>query len=540
MFLPLTPVRFLLHAAAEYGGKVGVVDGERRLTYAEVSERARRLAGALAKLGIGRGDRVATLSFNCHQLLEAYYGVPMAHAVLLSLNVRLSAEEQAYILDHSGTRIVMFDPELLPVATALREALPGIQWIALSPVADLPEWVHPKVYDELLAEAEPAEIDITSYDENSAAELFYTSGSTGAPKGVVLNHRTIYLHALYTELGRRRGPMAHAADEAVELHTIPLFHANGWGRPHTVTFGGGRHVMMRFEPRKVCELVEAERVTSFSMVPTMATAMVHFPDLGKYDLSSLEDVTMGGAPSSPALVKQVEQALGCRAHCGYGLTETSPVATHADMKSTLGEMTDEERIRRQAMTGRPHPMVEVSVVDAEGHEIPRDLAAVGEVLIRGDLVMDGYWREPDATAQAIENNWLHTGDMACWDEHNYVLIVDRKKDIIISGGENISSIEIEKVIAAHPAVYEAAVVGVPDEKWGEAPRAFVVLKPGQAATEDEIRGFVREHLANFKTPKAVEFLEELPKGSTGKILKRALREPFWQGMEKQVHGSGAT
>jgi len=306
-----------------------------------------------------------------------------------------------------------------------------------------------------------------------------------------------------------------------------------------VTFTGGRHVMAkRFEPEKVLELIEREKVTGFCAVPTMATALVHCPELSRYDISSLEEIMLGGAASSPSLVAELEEKLKCRVYAGYGLTETSPVAMMAHVKSTLGEISEEERIRRQAMTGFSFPGVETRVVGPDGNDLPKDMQSMGEILFRGDIVMDGYWNEPEATAETVRDNWLHTGDVAVWDKENYVLIVDRQKDIIISGGENISSIEIERIIVTHPAVYETAVVAVPDEKWGEAPRAFVVLKPGIEATEDEIRNHVREHLAGFKVPKLVEFKDELPKGATGKILKRALRDPHWEGMEKHVHGSG--
>ena len=539
MKLPLTPVRCLLRAAQEYGSKQGVIDGEKRLTYAELHDRSLRLASALRQMGIEPGGRVASLSFNCHQLLELYYGVPMARAVLLSLNVRLSAEEQAYILEHSGSRLVVFDPEFLPLVEILRKQLPQVRWLSLADIPGAPSWLEQPSYEGALAAAAPEPVDFTAFDEDSTAELFYTSGSTGRPKGVMLSHRTLYLHAVNVIMSY--GRLGHCApwDERVEAHTIPLFHANGWGRPHTITYLGGRHVMVkRFDPQHVCELIERERVTSFSMVPTMAAAMVHFPDLGRYDLSSLEEISLGGAASSPALVRAVEEKLGCRAFVGYGLTESGPVATTAHPKSTFGGLDDDARIRRQSMTGYALPGAELRVVDAEGADVPQDGKSIGEVLIRGDGVMDGYWGEPEATAQAMEGTWLHTGDMAVWDEERYLLIVDRKKDIIISGGENISSIEIEKVIAAHPAVYECAVIGVPHDKWGETPKAIVALKPGAEADESSIRSHVREHLASFKVPTSVEFCQELPKGATGKILKRVLREPHWEGREIRVQGTG--
>jgi fatty-acyl-CoA synthase len=539
MKLPLTPVRCLLRAAQEYGSKIGVVDGGERLTYSETLDRSLRLASALRELGVEEGDRVASLSFNCHQLLELYYGVPMAGAALLSLNVRLSAEEQAYILEHSGSKVVVFDPEFLPLVRELRKRLPRLRWLALAEVPDAPDWIERPTYEERLAAAEPRPVDFTRIDEDSIAELFYTSGSTGRPKGVMMSHRTLYLHAVNVIMtyGRLEGCVAW--DKRVEAHTIPLFHANGWGRPHTITYLGGRHIMVkRFDPESLCELVQREGVTSFSMVPAMAAALINFPGLERYDLSTLEEVSLGGAASSPSLVRALEQKLCCRAYVGYGLTESGPVAASAHPKSTLGELDDDARVRRQAMTGCAVPGAELRVVDLEGRDVPPDAKSIGEILIRADGVMDGYWNEPEATAEAMDGTWLHTGDMAVWDEDRYLLIVDRKKDIIISGGENISSIEIEKVIAAHPAVYECAVIGVPHEKWGETPMAIVALKPGSEVTPEEIRNHVREHLAGFKVPSAVELCAELPKGATGKILKRVLREPYWQGREARVQGTG--
>ncbi len=536
MKLPLTPIRCLLRAAQEYPLKVGVVDGALRLTYAEVFDRSARLAAALGELGVRPGDRVASLSFNCHQLLELYYGVPMAEAILLSLNVRLAAEEQAFILRHSGSKLVLFDPELLPVAEALHGEAPELRWVSLVEQADLPSWVESAAYPQLLADTDPSPVDFTTYDEDAIAELFYTSGSTGRPKGVMLSHRTLYLHALSVIMGYPRLDGAIAADKKVELHTIPLFHANGWGRPHTITLLGGRHVMLkRFEPQTVCELIEREGVTSFSMVPTMAATLLQYPDLTRHEMSSLEEVMLGGAASSPALVRALEEALGCRVFAGYGLTESGPVSTTAHIKSTIVAPNDHSRIRRQAMTGFALPGTEVRVVDDSGIDAPPGLNAIGEVLIRSDSVMDGYWNEPEATAEAMEGTWLRTGDMACWDADRYLLIVDRKKDIIISGGENISTIEVEHTLVKHPAVLECAVVSMPHEKWGEVPKAFVSLRPGETVTEADLIAFARERLAHFKCPKAIEFTE-LPKTSTGKIQKFKLREQEWAGRRERISG----
>jgi fatty-acyl-CoA synthase len=293
----------------------------------------------------------------------------------------------------------------------------------------------------------------------------------------------------------------------------------------------------RFDPAHVLALVQEERATGMSVVPTMANALLNFPDLGKYDISSLREINLGGAASSPELIARMEHVFRCRVQAGYGLTETSPVATSARLKSTVVYADEEDRLRRHASTGWPIPGCEIRVVDAHMNDVPRDMQTIGEIVIRGDMVMDGYYREPEATAAVMSGPWLHTGDMAVWDDETYVQIVDRKKDIIISGGENISSIEVERAIAAHPAVLECAVVSLPDPHWGEVPAAFVVLKPRADLTDAELIDFLRARLAKFKIPHRFEIrTEPLPKTGTGKILKRELREVFWEGKERRIQG----
>jgi acyl-CoA synthetase (AMP-forming)/AMP-acid ligase II len=271
------------------------------------------------------------------------------------------------------------------------------------------------------------------------------------------------------------------------------------------------------------------------MVPTMATAIVNHPSLGEYDLSSVEYVGLGGAASPVDLIREVEQKIGCRAYSGYGLTETCPVLTFSFVKEHLSDLTDEERWKRQAMTGYPLPGVELRVVDADDRPLPRDGAAAGEIVVRADNVMAGYWKQPEDTAQVMRGGWFHTGDMATVDEEGYFLIVDRKKDIIISGGENISSLEVEKAVYSHSAVLECAVIAIPDERWGEVAKALVVLKPGQSVGEAELIDYCRTKLPGFKVPKSIDFMESLPKGGTGKILKKELREQYWKGYDKRVH-----
>ncbi len=504
-----------------FGSKTAVVCGSRRFTYNELADRCGRLASSLSQRGVSPGDRIAFLSYNTHKLLEGYYGAPQAHAIAMPLNVRLTQPELQGIVQHAEPEFLFFENEFAETAAQLRRLAPRLTIVNLD-----------SEYEDFLAAGEPLRPAIRTYDEDSIAELFYTSGSTGTPKGVMLSHRTLYLHALSCEATLRLNPAG------VELHTIPLFHANGWGKAQTCAMMGLKQVMVRrFDPAGVFGLIESEGVTSLSIVPTMGNALLAFEGRERFDLSSLELVFIGGAASSSALIANLERALQCEVVAGYGLTETSPVASAARRKPTLIYADDDDRWERQAMAGWPIIGAEIRVVDPELNDAPRDLSTVGEIVIRGDMVMDGYFREPEATAAAMAGDWLRTGDMGVWDEENYIRIVDRRKDIIISGGENISSIEVEKSIALYPGVLECAVVSAPDARWGEIPVAFVVTKPGEECAVEELRTFLAARLAKFKVPQRFFIrTEALPKGGTGKILKRELREPFWQGQEKRVMG----
>lgn len=530
MNVPLTPLRFLRRAADLYSRKCGVVCGNSRFTYGEFNHRAGQLSRLLANKGIRPGDRVAFLSFNCHRLLEAYYGVLEAGGMLLPLNIRLAPPEQEFILNDSGARFLFFDPEFLPLVEKFRGGLKTIEhYILMAGPAGGRDWLTSQNYDELLAPLEPLHRDFMEVNENDVCELFYTSGSTGSPKGVMLTHRTLYLHAIYVMAWLSQ------TDTAVELHSIPLFHANGWGRAHSLVGVGGKHVMLKkFDPVEIFRLIQAERVENFSAVPAMAIALINHPDRTKYDLSSLKMIGVGGAASSPELIAQMEEKLGCRCQSGYGLTETAPVLCTALPKSTIPDW-EARRHQLQAMTGWGMMGVEMRLADERGNTVPRDGKTVGEIVVRSDVVMEGYWNQPEETARALAGGWFHTGDLATWDEEGMFLIVDRKKEIIVSGGENVSSLEVEKVLLAHPAVYEAAVIPVPDPKWGEVPKALVSLKQGQKITEDELVAFARTRLAGYKVPKSIEFMPELPKSGTGKIQKMLLREKYWHGVAKRVN-----
>jgi fatty-acyl-CoA synthase len=531
MKVPLTPLRCLRYAREQFPNKVGVVCGDQRFTYAEFSERAYRLAGALRGAGLKPGDRVAFLSGNCHRLLEAYYGVVEAGGILLPLNVRLAPHELAYILNDAEARFLFLESRFLGVVESFRQTSGCVKSFVLLNGESQASWLAAANYEKLIAAASPYQSDFMEVDEDSLAEIFYTSGTSANPKGVMLTHRNIYLHALSVGL-------AHGtAGETVELHTIPLFHANGWGIAHSLTLVGGTHVMVpRFETEEVFRLIEQERVHSFSVVPTMATALVNCPQRRKYDLSSLRRVTIGGAASSPSLVREVEEKMGCTCYSGYGLTETSPVLTTSPMKAGL-RWEAEQRHAGQAMTGFAIPGVELRVVDAEMRDVPHDGQTIGEIVARGDGVMEGYWRQPQATETVFRGGWFHTGDLATIDPDGYLLIVDREKDIIISGGENISSLEVEKALAAHSNVYEAAVIPVPDATWGEVPKALVVLKPGATTTEIELLEFCRSRLAHYKCPRSVDFIDSLPKTGTGKFLKRELRKKYAPPSEAARPGS---
>jgi fatty-acyl-CoA synthase len=529
MVLPLTPVRLKRHAARIFGNKIGVVCEDHRFTYREFNERCDRLSHALLQLGLKAGDRVAYLSFNCHRLLEAYYGVPQIGAILLPLNIRLSPEELGYILNDSSPRMLFFDPEFIPLVEALRANVKSVEhYITLR--GTRPAWAQERLYDELVAGGEPREIDYRTIDENSVAELFYTSGTTAYPKGVMLTHRNLYLHAFYTAVGYR------GVDDEVHIYTVPLFHVNAWGAPHILALTGGRHVMVKkFDPTGVLELIDRERITRLHMVPTMVIALISHPDFAKYDLSCVREVMMGGAPTNTALIRQVEEKIpGCVAQGGYGLTETSPVLTIAHMKAHLAAEPEPTKLRRKATAGYTLAGSEIRVVDPHGRDVKPDAAEIGEVIVRSDLVMAGYWKQPDETRRTIRDDWFYTGDLATIDEEGYVLIVDRAKDMVLSGGENIGTAEIERVIYQHNDVLECAVVAVPDDKWGEVPKALVTVRQGSCPTEQEILDHCRQHLGAFKVPKSVEFMESLPKGGTGKILKRLLREKYWAGRERRV------
>ncbi len=496
MELPLTPLDLLARARRLFAEREGVLDGDQRWTYGEFGQRCDRLAHALQRdLGVRPGDVVAWLCGNTHELLEAYYGVLLAGAVLLPLNIRLAPAELRAILDDSGAVVLFRHPDQVDPVHPIRTVVLGGE------------------HETLLAGQPPDPPKPLTIDERSPAELFYTSGSTGSPKGALLSHRGLYLHAIHSAL-----TMGLSGNDIV-LHTIPLFHVNGWGTPHYVTGLGGVHVLLpRFDPAEVLRLVETYRVTRLFLVPAMARLVLDHPTLDGRDLSSVVQISVGGAASSPALLAELEAAFGCPCICGYGMTESGPTLTRS-----LPKPGTTSTPAQRATTGLPILGVDARVLGEGDVEVPWDGTTVGEICARSNHVMIGYLHEQAATDSVLRDGWLRTGDLAVVDVDGYITIVDRAKDLIVSGGENIASVEVEHALAAHPAVREAAVIGVPDERWGEVPHAFVSLMDGAMTGEAELIAWVRDRLAGFKVPKAITILAELPKGGTGKIQKQALR-----------------
>ncbi len=531
MHVPLTPLRCLLRALDLYPEKIGVVEGDTRYTYTQFADRCRRIAAGLAANGVAPEDRVGVLSFNSSALLASYFAVPLAGAIVMPLNVRLHPTELEVILRHAQPTALLYEQDFAPIVDQLRHAVPDCLFISIDDAATTH---NPDTTLASLLQHAPIPLpDLMAIDETATTELFYTSGSTGAPKGVMLSHRTLYLHALSLAAS-----LDHT-DTHVLLHTIPLFHANGWGFPQFGTLCGFKHVMLRrFDPPAIFQLIEKERVSWVILVPTMAAALLSCPTRTQHDLSSLKYVILGGAASSPELIAQLEAFLPhASITVGYGMTETSPVVSTARSKGTQHFADDHDRLRFSSSAGWPVIGTDVRVVDNNGRDVPQDNATVGELIVRGDQVMDGYYRSPKLTREAIVDGWLHTGDMAVWSSEKFFRIVDRKKDIIISGGENIASIEVEHALLTHHGVLECAVVAAPDPRWGEIPVAIVVVHEHSTITEDQLLETARKHLGKFKLPrKFVIQTDPLPKGGTGKILKNQIRAQFWtiQPHEKEL------
>lgn len=528
---PLSPLSFLDRSVLVYPDKPAVVHGDRVYTYTEYNERVNRLAAALQLSGVGRGDRVAILAPNIPPMLEAKFGPMRIGAVLVPLNIRLSSREIAYILKHSGAKVLIFDSEFAGTVRGLRGKVPKIGTLvqiadALPQAKDIP---GPE-YEEFLrhAPAEPAAVE--PIGEVDTICINYTSGTTGFPKGVVFHARGAWINAVGEALETGMNW------QSVYLWTLPLFHCNGWCFPWAVAAVGATNICLRkVVASDVYRLIQKRGVTHMCCAPTVLTTLYSSPDAEGQDLKGITIAT-AGAPPSPLVIRTME-GMGARILHLYGLTETYGPYTICAEQSAWADMDSAQRARLTARQGVPFGVAGdgLRVVDEEMRDIPRDGEAMGEVVMRGNMVMTGYFNDPEASADAFRGGWFHSGDLAVWHPDGYVELKDRAKDIIISGAENISSQEVEKVVMEHPGVLEVCVVGVPDEKWGEVPKAFVVPRPGAEVSAEAIINFTRERMAHFKCPKHVEF-GELPKTATGKIQKFVLREREWSGRTKRIQG----
>ncbi len=533
VIVPLNEYDFLKRALAVYGAKEAVVSGDLRLTYKQLGERVNRWGNLMRSLGVEQGDRVAIISQNSHRMLDGFFGAPLVGAIYQPINFRLVAPDFEYILNHAEAKVLIVEDWIAPAIEEIRPQLKSVEHFIFHTDDSISAPAGWRDYEELLAAAPAHDPEPAVVDENDVSTILYTSGTTGKPKGVMSTHRNLYINAMNSiiEFG-----LTH---DDVYLHTLAQFHCNGWGLPYAVTGVGGKHVIVKkYEPASFFDLVIRERMTFACMPPTMINMALNHP-LSQEQIAALprDGVRVGTAGSAPpmALIKGMQERLGWQVIQIYGLTETSPFLTVSKVKPQMRDWPAEEKYRVQTRTGYQMLNVELRVVDENGRDIEADGQAVGEVVARSNVVMAGYWRQREATDAVIVDGWFHTGDMATIDGEGMIEIVDRKKDLIISGGENVSSIEVEGMLYKHPAVLEAACIAIPHEQWGETIAAIVVLKPGMTATEAEIIEFCRANMAHFKCPRAVSFVDALPRTATGKIQKNVLREKYWQGRGKRVN-----
>jgi acyl-CoA synthetase (AMP-forming)/AMP-acid ligase II len=513
MKVPFTTADFLDRAAAVYPLRTGVVDepgpfqdgGLGSLTYEQLDARARGLAAGLDALGVGRGERVAVVSHNSARLLEAFFGVTAWGRVLVPVNFRLSRDEVAYIVEHSGASVLLVDPELDE---------------ALADVTAPHRYVLGKASDEVLVRTDVQPQPWEDPDEDATATINYTSGTTARPKGVQITHRNIWVNGVTFALH------AGVTDRDVYLHTLPMFHANGWGMPFAMAGLGVPQVVLRkVDGAEILRRVERYGVTVMCAAPAVVAAVLDAAASwdGPVPGRDRTRVIVAGAPPPSRTIQRIEEELGWEFLQIYGLTETTPLLTVNRRRAEEDELPAEERARRLGRAGMPALGTRISISDT------------GEVLARGNTVLEGYWEQPDATADALEGGWFHTGDGGTLDDEGYLSISDRKKDVIITGGENVSSIEVEDCLFSHPAVAEVAVIGVPSEKWGETIKALVVLAEGTSADEPELIAHCKARLAGYKAPTSVEFREVIPRTATGKVQKFKLRQQYWEGQQRQIN-----
>jgi fatty-acyl-CoA synthase len=514
METPLTPLEFARRTRRLHGSREAVVDGDLRLSYEQFFDRCDRWSSALQGLGAAKGDRVATIAPNTHAQLESFYAVPAIGAVLVPVNYRLTPEDFVYIVNHSGATVVCAARDHLDAVDSVRDQMPDVaRFVAFEGARD--GWLD---YEAAIAAADP-DFERPVIDEQDLITINYTSGTTARPKGVMMTHRNAAMNSI--------GTLLHLPIGVGEryLWTLPMFHANGWTYTWTVTAAAAAHVCLpKVEPAEVFRLIREEEISWICAAPTVLISLANAPAQVRGEVPAGVHVVTAGAPPAAATIERLEGEFGWEVTHVYGLTETAPFITICAPLPEHEKLAPEDRAVVKARQGvELLTSGELRVVDSAGQEVPADGQAPGEIVVRGNVVMEGYYRDPEATERAMGDGWFHTGDVAIVHPDGYVEIRDRLKDVIISGGENISTVEVEAALLRHPGVQEVAIVGLPHKKWGEAPYAFVVLRSGAAATEEEIIAFARDRLAHFKAPHGVMFVEELPKTATGKIQKFVLR-----------------
>ncbi|WP_052514660.1 long-chain-fatty-acid--CoA ligase [Dethiosulfatarculus sandiegensis] len=503
---------------------------EKTFTYREFGERVARLARALLAKGVVQGKAISIIAPNVHEFLEAYYACAALGAVLNPINFRLSAREAAFIINDSEAVLLLAHTDFKDTVAGALDDSPLIKGVVWMGQAKRPELEVPAFdYEGLLAAESPEMPPLPDLRSNDLAHLYYTSGTTGRPKGVMLTQGNVTFHALAAIAELK------LADRDTWIHVAPLFHlADAWAT-FALTWVGGAHVLTPyFEPGLVLEAFDKEKITITNLIPTMLNLMVNHPKVGDYDYSSLRAILSGGAPIAPETVRRIVEAFGCDYIQTYGMTETSPYLTVSILKNHLKDLEPQKQLEIVSRTGRAFIGVELKVVRPDGSAIAADNQEVGEIIVKGPIVTPGYWNRPQATEEALRDGWLYTGDLAVIDREGYVNIVDRAKDMIVTGGENVYSTEVEYVLYEHPDVLECAVIGVPDETWGEAVKAVIVTRPDGKPDENEIIEFVKQRLARFKAPKSIDFVREIPKTGSGKLYKKALKDKYWQGKKRRI------
>lgn len=520
----------LMGSAKNKANKLAIVDGNHRYTYGEFADRVSQLKKGIKELGVEKGDRVGILMLNSFRYLELFYAVTAIGAVVVPLNVRLSVPELTFVLNDAGAKVLFLHREFLPILTQLKEQVESLQHYILAEDKGIEGEGEggTLAYEELLHDQTPEPLRPDNITEEDIAGLFYTGGTTGRSKGVMLSHKNLVSNAYHASI------LLQYSEETSYLHAGPMFHLADGASTFAVTLVGGTHVHIRmFHPKGVLEVLERDRPNSCLLVPTMLNMLVNYPEFDQFDTSSLTKILYGASPMPVEVLKTAAKKMPqLQFFQAYGMTEASPILTILPAKyHVIGGSEKDER--RLTSCGQSVIGVEVRCVDPEGRDVPP--GEVGEIIARGPNIMKGYWNLPEETAAALRDGWYYSGDLATVDEDNFYYIVDRKKDMIITGGENVYSVEVENVLYTHPGILEAAVIGVPDEKWGEVVKAVVVKKPGKDVSEEDILNLCKQYLANYKVPKSIQFVDELPKSGAGKILKRHIRDQYWKGQKRKVN-----